>query len=257
LNSPCERFSRTIDLVGAPGFEALRRARVAVFGLGGVGSHAAVALARSGIGALRLVDHDKVQASNLNRHAVATPADIGKLKTSVMERYLLGAAPDTSVEVIDMVCGPDNLDQALGGSLDFVVDCIDGLNAKVSLLANCVKRGLAVVSSMGASSRTDPLLLRIGDIEKSEVCPLAKFVRKRLRRQGIQGGVIAVYSVEKKGPVLPADLCDEQGDLCRARSRLPSLSTMPGIFGYAAANVVIARLSGLSRRQGDDEPCPR
>ncbi len=244
------RFSRTIDFIGADGFAALRRARVAIFGLGGVGSHAAVALARSGIGSLCLIDHDSVDPSNLNRHAVATEVDIGSAKTEVMVRRLAEIAPDTTAEPVEMLLNPEGIDQLLDTGFDFVIDAVDGLNAKVSLLVTCVQRELRVVSSMGASSRADPARLHVDEIEQSHGCPLAKLVRKRLHRRGVERGIIAVYSTEPKRPSLPPDQASEDNATCRVRNRLPSLSTIPGIFGYAAANVVITQLSGLWPEKG-------
>lgn len=244
---PLARFARTIDFLGEPGFAALRRATVVVVGLGGVGSHAALALARAGIGRLRLVDFDAVAVSNLNRHAVATLADAGQPKADVMVRRLADIVPDTEATAVRAFFHRDKADEILAGPLDFVVDAIDGLNTKVTLLRCCVERGLAVVSSMGASARSDPSLVRVGPIESSSGCPLARHVRRRLRRQGVATGITVVYSTEASRTPLPPD--DEESQLGpgRTRNRLPSLPTLPGIFGFAAANEVIARLAGLAR----------
>ena len=164
-------FTRNIDLVGEEGFRRLRAARVAVIGLGGVGSHAAVALARAGVGHVRLVDFDKVTASGLNRHAVARLEDVGQPKVEVVGRQLLAIAPEMTVEQQAVFFHEETVEQILGGGLNMLVDAIDSFTPKVVLLASCVARGLAVVSSMGASARVDPTLMRVGDLSETRVCP--------------------------------------------------------------------------------------
>ncbi|MCP4604979.1 MAG: tRNA threonylcarbamoyladenosine dehydratase [Proteobacteria bacterium] len=237
------RFSRIVDFLGEEGFAALRRANVVVMGLGGVGSHAALALVRGGVGRLKLIDFDEVNASDLNRHAVATPEDVNKSKASVMKRRLIEISCDTEVETVEGFFHVDTADELLAGPPDYVIDAIDGLNTKVALLRACVERGLPVVSSMGASTRSDPSLLKVGPIETSSGCPLAKIVRKRLRRQGVHSGITAVYSIEPPVATLPPDEDDVPFRGGRIRRRLPSLSALPGIFGYAAANVVITNIA--------------
>jgi tRNA A37 threonylcarbamoyladenosine dehydratase len=240
-------FSRTVDLLGAERFARLHGARAAVIGLGGVGSHAAVALARAGIGSLRLVDFDAVSESSLNRHAVALPADVGRPKAEVVASFLARLRPDLPVETISAFFHRDTADEVLAGPPDVVVDAIDSLNPKVELLAACVARGIPVVASLGASARTDPGLVRVASLAESRGCPLGKQLRKRLRRRGVDlSAVTAVYSIEPAGEPLPPD--PEEGwlerGLGRERHRQPSLPTLPGIFGYAAANAAIGLLVG-------------
>jgi tRNA threonylcarbamoyladenosine dehydratase len=237
------QLARTADLYGADGVERLRRAFVVVVGLGGVGSHAAVALARSGVGRVRLVDHDVVTVSSLNRHAAATATDVGEPKTEVVARLLAAVQPGIAVEPLRLFCTEDTFEQVLGGSPDWVVDAIDGVNTKVSLLETCVRRGLHVVSGMGASCRTDPTRLRVDDISRTEVCPLAARIRRRLRRRGVDSGVLTVFSTEPPLPSLPPDEVDPQLGPGRTRRRLPSSSTLPGIVGYALAGLVIERIA--------------
>jgi tRNA threonylcarbamoyladenosine dehydratase len=195
-----------------------------------------------------VVDHDVVTASSLNRHAVATRADVGQAKAEAVRRFLAAVNPGAEVEALATFCTADTLDQVLAGDPDWVVDAIDGVNTKVALLAACVGRGIAVASSMGASCRTDPTLIRLADIARTEVCPLAARVRRRLRRLGVDGGIPTVYSVEPPLPPLPPDDVDPQLGHGRRRRRLPSSSTLPGIFGYAVAGVVIARLAAGTAR---------
>ncbi len=238
-------FTRNIDLVGEEGFRRLRRAHVAVLGLGGVGSHAAVALARAGVGRIRLVDFDKVTASGLNRHAVAGLADVGRPKVEVVGEKLRAIAPEIEVEEQAVFFHEETVDQLLGADLDQVVDAIDSFTPKVVLLATCVERGLATVSSMGASARVNPTLMRVGDLSETRVCPLARAVRKALGKKGVRTGITCVYSEEAPLPPLPPDQDDEVLQRGRVRNRLPSLSVMPGIFGYALAGEVIQRLAGV------------
>lgn len=238
-------FTRNIDLVGEEGFRRLRASRVAVLGLGGVGSHAAVALARAGIGHVRLVDFDKVTASGLNRHAVARLEDVGQPKVEVVGQQLRAIAPEMTVEQVPLFFHEESMEEILGGGLDMVVDAIDSFTPKVVLLSRCVARALPVVSSMGASARVDPTLMRVGDLSETRVCPLARAVRKALAKKGVRSGVTCVFSEEAPLPPLPPDDNDEVLPRGRTRNRLPSLSVMPGIFGYAVAGQVIQRLAGL------------
>ncbi len=243
----CDKLSgmdaRSIDLLGEEGFRRLRNAFVTVIGLGGVGSHAAAALARSGVGRLRLVDFDPVTPSSLNRNALATREDLGKPKVDVMAERLRRIRADLVVETDQAFFHEDTAERLLSGSPDMVVDAIDGFTPKVALLRLCVEGSLPVVSSMGASGRTDPSLLRTGDISETCVCPLARVVRRRLKKHGISTGIQTVYSIEPPGVALPPDEGDTFYRRGRERRRLPSLICMPGIFGYALASLVIGTLS--------------
>ncbi len=238
------RYARTIDLYGRESFERLRAARVAVVGLGGVGSHTAMALARVGIGSLRLVDHDVVSWTSLNRHAVAGPADVGRAKTEVVAEAVARISGGTRTERVDRFVHVEALEAVLAAPLDAVVDAIDSLAPKVALLEACVRRGLPVVSSMGASSRTDPAAVRVGDLSTTTVCPLARRVRKVLRARGIERGVTVVFSLEPPRGPLPPDLDEPRYERGRVRNRQPSSSALPGIFGYALSELVCGLLTG-------------
>ena len=238
-------FGRTIDLLGEAAFARLNAAFVVVVGLGGVGSHAAVALARAGTGRLRLIDVDVVTESSLNRHACAVRADVGRQKTHVVRDYLRAIRPDMEIECFETFFHDHSAAELLSGSPDYVLDAIDSLNPKVALLEYCVRNGLKVVSSMGASGRTDPTLLEVADIRCTKKCPLARFVRRRLRNRGINEGIECVFSTQEAADPLPPQ--DDEDDnhywRGRKRNRLPSLSTMPGIFGYSCAGVIIKRIA--------------
>jgi tRNA threonylcarbamoyladenosine dehydratase len=238
-------FARLERMVGADGLARLQAARVAVFGLGAVGSFAVEALARSGVGHLRLVDFDSVRPSNLNRQLYALAGTIGRAKVELAVERVRAINPAIDVDGRRAFFAADSADDLLAPPLDHVVDAIDSLNPKATLLCECVRRGLPVVSSMGAAERSDPAAVRVGDLEATEICPLARKLRKRLHKAGIHGGVTAVWSCEP--PVhAPIDADDEgvtEGEetLHRGRERrtLPSMAPLPGIFGLVAANHVL------------------
>jgi tRNA A37 threonylcarbamoyladenosine dehydratase len=229
------RFTRLVDFYGEAGFRRIRAARVAVVGLGGVGSHAAVAL---------LVDFDLVTQSSLNRAAVAGPADVGRPKAEVLAEQLARTCPDTGVETRRVFCDARAAPALFDPRPDWVIDAVDGLNPKVDLLEFCVRAMLPVASSMGASAHRDPTQLCAGDISETRTCPLARQVRLRLRRRGIDKGILCVWSSEPAGEPLPPDLGDRILDRGRVRNRLPSQITVPGTFGYALAALVLERIAG-------------
>lgn len=243
-SSDCpERFTRTMDLYGEAGFARIRAARSIVCGLGGVGAHAAVALARSGIGALTLIDFDEVTASSLNRSPAAAEADLGRPKAEVIRDHLRVTCPQTETRAVRAFFHLEAADDLLSPAPDWVADAIDSLNPKVALLAECVGRGIPVASSMGAAGRTDVSLVRSGDLWQSRGCPLASRVRKFLRRQGIDAPIPCIWSEEPPCEALPPDLGDQVLDRGRVRNRLPSGIALPGIFGYALASLILDRLA--------------
>ena len=246
-SSACpERFTRTVDLYGEAGFTAIRAASVVVCGLGGVGAHAALALARSGIGRLVLIDFDPVTASSLNRSPCATIADVGRPKVAVVGEFLRRTCPDTAVDEVEAFFHADTADALLAPPPACVVDAIDALNPKVELLATCVARGIPVVGSMGAAGRTDVSFVRAGDLWESRRCPLAGRVRKYLRRRGVTAPIPCVWSEEEPAEALAPDTADPRFDRGRIRNRLPSGIALPGIFGYALASLALDLVTGRS-----------
>jgi len=255
-----ERFGRNVDLYGDDGFARIQRGYVAVIGLGGVGSHCAVNLARSGVGRLLIVDFDRLTASSLNRNPIAGPDDVGRLKADVLADHLRCTCAETTVAVSYAFCHAETLPDLLrpGGSgtpsapdtpasfgvPNLVIDAIDSLNPKVTLLTYCVQEQLPVLSSMGAAGRRDPTRVRVADLADTRRCPLARQVRKRLRRRGVDGGITCVFSTEPPAPPREPDLGDRTYDRGRVRNRLPSQMSLPGIFGYTLASLALDWLAG-------------
>lgn len=228
--------------------EKLKRSRIAVFGLGGVGSYACEALARSGIGFIRMIDFDKVSLTNINRQLPALMSTVGKNKTDIMKSRLYDINPEISVEVFSEFCARENRERLIE-SVDYVIDAIDSLNPKVSLIEDLYKAGVELVSSMGAAGRTSPEYIKIGDISETDVCPLAKKVRKMLKRRGIESGIDVVYSNEKPLPSIPRSAClvdNEKPHRGRDRNIQSSICYIPAIMGLWAASHVIRKITGLS-----------
>lgn len=196
-------LSRVALVIGQEKLPVLQQARVAVVGLGGVGSYVAEALARSGVGHLLLIDADTVASSNVNRQLPALTSTIGALKTDVVRQRLLDINPDCEIVTDSRFYEPGAFDEFFVGNFTYVADAIDSTASKVDLLKECAERGLPVISAMGTGNKLDPAFLTIADISKTSMCPLARSVRKHLRSAGIERGVTVVYSRE---PVQRAEL---------------------------------------------------
>jgi len=200
-----EHLTRNVQFFGLESQQKVNKAFVVVVGLGGVGSHAATMLLRSGVGRLRLVDFDQVSLSSLNRHAVATREDVGTSKALCLKKHFKSIFPESKVDARVQLYDASSEGEILGGQPDFVLDCIDNIDTKVSLLAACVRRGLKVLSATGAGARADPTRIRIADLSESSIDPLSRAVRHRLKREhGIDSGISVVFSLEKpKVKLLP------------------------------------------------------
>lgn len=233
------RFSRTGMLLGAKAMERLAAAHVVVIGLGAVGGYAVEGLARGGVGRLTLVDHDVVQASNINRQLYALESTLGRPKTLVAAERVADINPSCRVEPLELFAHEDTLDRILQGAPDLVIDAIDALLPKRLLIRESVRRGIPIVSSMGAALRLDPTAVRVGPLGRTQGCPLAKRLRRALRSDIDVNQVVCVYSAEPvRLGVEPAcdDLCEAIVERGRQRRALPSLPTVTGIFGLTAAN---------------------
>ncbi|XP_020588505.1 tRNA threonylcarbamoyladenosine dehydratase isoform X4 [Phalaenopsis equestris] len=200
-----EQLTRNIQFFGMNSQQRVAESYVVIVGLGGVGSHAASMLLRSGVGRLLLVDFDQVSLSSLNRHAVATRADVGIPKAICLQKHFSSIFPECRVEAKVQLYDESSEEEILSGKPDFVLDCIDNIDTKVALLSACVRRSLKVLSAMGAGARADPTRIRVADLGESSIDPLSRAVRYRLRKDhGIEGGIPVVFSVEKpKVKLLP------------------------------------------------------
>jgi tRNA A37 threonylcarbamoyladenosine dehydratase len=266
------RFDRAARLFTEPGLHRLMSARVMIFGMGGVGSFAAEALARSAVGTLGLVDFDDVCVTNTNRQLHAMKGNVGKAKAEIMAERLRLISPTSTIspvlEFYEATKADTHLgDAMLGGPIDFVVDAIDSISAKAHLLSQCLARGIPVVSSMGAAGRLDPTRVRVSDLADTEGCGLARDVRGILRKQygvsverGTATGITAVFSDEPQAVPAPISYDDGQGFVCVCpnkdngvytcdkRARIDgSASFVTGTFGLAAASVVVRALTADER----------
>ena len=220
-------------LIGAQGVERLKRSKVAIFGIGGVGAHAADAIARAGVGAIDLIDADKVSLTNINRQLIALHSTVGEYKTAVMRDRIRDINPDCAVRCFDVFFDASTADAFDFSEYDYVVDAIDSVASKVELIVRAKAAGARIICSMGAGNKLDPTGFQVADISKTEVCPLAKAVRTRLKSLGIKG-VKAVFS--KEPPVTSgAEECGK---------RVPaSISFVPSVAGLIIAAEVIKDLA--------------
>jgi tRNA A37 threonylcarbamoyladenosine dehydratase len=232
-----ERFIRTNSLIGVRAMELLAESKVAVFGLGGVGSYAAEALARAGIGGFVLVDYDQIVPSNINRQLHAMENTIGRLKTDLMKERILGINPTAKVTTHCRKYSAENRESFFTEKPDYVVDAIDDVKGKIDLILYCLDNKIAVVSSMGAGNKLDPTLFKVDDISKTSVCPLARKIRRGLRMGGINKGLKVVFSTEQ-----PVKL-ETESDL--ERFPLGSISFVPPVAGMILAGVVVKELALL------------
>lgn len=218
-------------LTGNIAINKLKDASVAVIGLGGVGSHAVEALIRSGIGNITLVDPDCIEKSNLNRQLPALTSTIGRYKTDIIASRMQDISPDIHIRKFTCRYEPLTSDQILDKELDYVVDAIDSIPDKTHLIKTCLEKRIPIVSSMGMANRINPLMLKIGDIKDTTVCPVARKLRKELRNYGIETGLEVVYSIEP--PLKTYD--DNPGSL-------GSIIFLPGIAGYLLASLIIQKI---------------
>jgi len=241
-------WERTRILVGDEGVERLDGARVLLAGLGGVGSFAAEGLARAGVGALTIADFDRVAPSNLNRQLCALHSTIGQPKADVIRARIGDINPNCRVAVVDRFLDAEAMPALVSSGFDQVVDAIDSLNSKLALLGAALDAGVPVASSMGAGGRLDPTRLRVGDLMDSAGCPLAREVRRRLRRRGYARGVLTVWSDEPPRPPLPP----EPTSRGRPRAVNGTISYLPALFGLTLAGCVVQRILATAAPPGGD-----
>lgn len=236
-----DQFSRTRMLLGADGVERLRDARVAVFGIGGVGGYALEALARSGVGTLDLIDNDKVSVTNLNRQIIATRQTIGQYKVEAARERVLAINPDARVNIFRTFYMPDTADQFDFSQYDYVIDAIDTVTGKLQLIEQAEQAGCPIISSMGAGNKMEASAFRVADIYETSVCPLAKVMRRELKKRGIKK-LKVVYSEEK--PLTPKGEAEETVE---GRRQIPgSNAFVPATAGLIIAGEVVKGLTGYN-----------
>lgn len=248
-------FSRTQLLLGREGMDKLQNASVAIFGIGGVGTYCAEALARSGVSTLALFDDDKICLTNINRQLIATRKTVGKQKVEVMAQRILEINPKAAVQTHTVFYTPDNADEFDLSGYDYIVDAIDTVSAKLALIERAQAAGVPIISCMGAGNKLDPTRFEVTDIYKTSVCPLAKVMRYELRKRGIKK-LRVVYSREpamtpidddqnscKHNCICPPDTARK----CTVRRQVPgSIAFVPSVAGLIAAGEVIKSLAGVS-----------
>lgn len=246
-------YSRTELLIGKDGVDKLNNSKIAIFGIGGVGSYTAEALVRAGVGNLVLIDYDDICLTNLNRQIHATRKTVGKSKVDMMKERLLEINPKANIIVFKELYNEDTAEHLLTKDLDYVVDAIDMVSSKIDLIMRCKQMDIPVISCMGAGNKFDPTQIEITDIYKTSICPLARVMRHELRKRGVKK-LKVVYSKEE--PVTPIEtekncknncICSNK-DLakCTHRRQIPgSISFVPSAAGLALASAVVRDMLGL------------
>lgn len=240
------QFSRTQLLLGREALERLAKAKVAVFGVGGVGGYAVEVLARSGVGTLALVDNDCVSLSNLNRQLIALHSTVGRLKVDVFAERIHDINPDCIVRKFPMFYLPENADEIALTDYDYVVDCIDTVKAKLELIRRCHRLDIPIISSMGAANKLDPTAFRVSDISKTSMDPLAKVLRKTLRREGILHFKVVYSEEEPRQPIIEDEESRREAEALAGNGRrsLPaSCAFVPAAAGLIIGGEVVKELA--------------
>lgn len=250
------QFARTQLLLGPEAMEKLAHSRVAVFGVGGVGGYVCEALARSGVGAFDLIDDDKVCLTNINRQIIATRKTIGKYKVEVMRERILDINPSADIRVYKCFFLPENADEFPFDEYDYVVDAVDTVTAKIELVMKAQEKGVRIMSSMGAGNKLDASAFRVADIYRTKVCPLAKVMRRELKKRGVKK-LKVVYSEEKALTPLEDESISCRSNCvcppgtehkCTDRRAIPgSVAFVPPVAGLIIAGEVIKDLCEIKR----------
>lgn len=234
-NIMVNQFSRTEMLIGKENIEKLKKSKVAIFGIGGVGSFVVEGLVRAGIQNFILVDHDKVSITNLNRQIIATRKTIDKYKVDVMKQRILEINPEANVEIYKEFYMPDSEKKILEKSIDYVVDAIDTVTAKIGLAVECNNLNIPIISSMGTGNKLDPSKFEITDVYKTSVCPLAKVMRKELKKREIKKLKVIYSKEEPIKAVIDSEECEKK--------QVPgSISFVPSVAGLMIAGEVIKNI---------------
>lgn len=233
-----DKFSRTEMLIGNEGMKKLNDAKVAIFGIGGVGSFVCEGLARSGIGNFILVDYDKIDKSNINRQLIATVNTIGKYKADLMKERILEINPDANVEIYKEFYLADSKIDIITKDLSYAVDCVDTIMAKIAIICECDALDVPVISSMGTGNKLDPTMFEVADIYETSVCPLARIMKKDLRKRNIEK-LKVVYS--KEHAINTNDCAINQNRKFKVKG---SVSFVPSVAGLIIAGEVIKEIAG-------------
>lgn len=229
------RFERTELLLGKDAMDILEKSHVAIFGIGGVGGYVCEALARSGVGHFDLIDNDTVSITNINRQIIALDSTVGKAKTEVMKERILQINPNAVVEIHNCFYLPDTRDKFDFKQYDYVVDAVDTVTAKLDIIMACDQYHIPIISAMGAGNKLNPAAMEVADIYQTSMCPLAKVMRRELKKRGIKK-LKVVYSKEK--PLVPASNGEKKGN-----APVPgSVSFVPSVTGLIMASEVIKDL---------------
>lgn len=239
------QFSRNELAIGKEGLEKLKNATVAVLGIGGVGSFAVEALARSGVGRLVLVDKDDVDITNINRQIHALLSTVGQPKVELMKARIADINPECEVIALKMFYTEETYEQFFSYGLDFVIDASDTITYKIHLMKECLKRNIPIISSMGAANKMDPTRFRIADISKTHTDPIAKVIRTKLRKEGIKKGIPVVFSDEK--PVIireevRKEVGNDKATIRKAKMPPSSNAFVPSVAGLIMASYVVREL---------------
>ncbi len=237
-----EQFIRTAMLLGEESIDRLQTKRVAVFGIGGVGGHVVEALARSGVGALDLIDNDVVSVSNINRQIIATYDTVGRYKTEVMKERIRSINPDCKVTIYNTFYLPEERNKFPFTEYDYIVDAIDTVTAKIDLAVLSQELSIPLISSMGTGNKLDPSQFEITDIYKTSICPLAKVMRKELKERGVKK-LKVIYSKEEARKPLPLE--EEAQNENKRRATPGSTAFVPAVAGLMIAGEVIRELAGV------------
>ena len=247
------QFSRTQLLLGKEAMDALSASRVAVFGIGGVGGYVCEALVRSGVGAFDLIDDDKICLTNLNRQLIATRSTVGKYKVDVMEARMKDINPNVDIRTHKCFFLPENADEFPFSEYDYIVDAVDTVSAKLSLAVKAQEAGVPIISSMGAGNKLDATAFRVADIYKTSMDPLARVMRRELKKRGVKK-LKVVYSQEQ--PIRPVEdmsiscrthcICPpEAKHKCTERRDIPgSTAFVPSVVGLIIAGEIVRDISG-------------
>ena len=257
-NDMLNQFSRTQLLLGEEAMEKLKNSRVAVFGIGGVGGYVCEALVRSGVGAFDLIDDDKVCLTNLNRQIIATRKTVGKYKTDVMKERMLEINPNVDVHIHKCFFLPENADEFPFEEYDYVVDAVDTVTAKIELVMKCQEKGVPIMSSMGAGNKLDASQFKVADIYKTKVCPLAKVMRRELKKRRVRK-LKVVYSEElPKRPIEDMSISCRTNCICppgaahkcTERRDIPgSVAYVPSVAGLIIAGEVVKDLITVKKQK--------